>query len=166
MLRERAIERSSVEDDEVIEVRELSWVASSGTLHAPMAQYTLETEARQYTGYRRPRRRKQRPFSASTVACAVLASSIPNAMAQSCISLAGSTACSAFNASSISTDSYLTGLFPFLSDVTDTASFDSEIQNYIASGFTQQRYGTSECAKVSHTLTDKQIPAAHWLLKR
>ncbi|KAF2723874.1 hypothetical protein K431DRAFT_292174 [Polychaeton citri CBS 116435] len=61
-------------------------------------------------------------------------------MAQSCISLAGSTQCAAFNSSSISTNSNLTSYFPFLSDVTDLASFDSGIQEYIANGFTRQRY--------------------------
>ncbi|KAK0363378.1 hypothetical protein LTR02_012270 [Friedmanniomyces endolithicus] len=63
-------------------------------------------------------------------------------MAQTCVSLADSTACPAFNASSISTDSALVGLFSFLSSVTDTASFDSGIQTYIANGFTQLRYQT------------------------
>ncbi|KAK5121416.1 hypothetical protein LTR85_005248 [Meristemomyces frigidus] len=63
-------------------------------------------------------------------------------MAQSCISLSDSTECPSFNASSISTDSALVGLFPFLSSVTDTASFDSGLETYIANGFTQTRYGT------------------------
>ena len=74
-----------------------------------------------------------------SVVIALLASSIPTAIAQSCISLEGSTQCPAFNESSISTNSNLTGLFPFLSDVTDTASFDSELEDYIANGFTQTR---------------------------
>ena len=59
---------------------------------------------------------------------------------ESCISLTGSTACSAFNASSISTNSNLTGLFPFLADVTDTDSFDSEIQNYVSGNYAQTKY--------------------------
>ncbi|KAL1303599.1 hypothetical protein AAFC00_006963 [Neodothiora populina] len=61
-------------------------------------------------------------------------------MAQNCVSLAGSSQCPAFNASSISTDSTLTGLFPFLSNVTDTASFDEQIQTYIANDYSQVRY--------------------------
>lgn len=40
----------------------------------------------------------------------LVATAVPTAMAQSCISLANSTQCPAFNASSISTDSTLTGL--------------------------------------------------------
>lgn len=87
----------------------------------------------------RPIRRLAVQLTASA-AYALLASSVPSAMAQaSCISLTGSTACPAFNASSISTDSSLTGLFPFLSDVTDTASFDTEINNYISGGYARTK---------------------------
>lgn len=87
----------------------------------------------------RPARRRAVQLTASA-AYALLASSVPSAMAQaSCISLTGSTACPAFNASSISTDSSLTGLFPFLSDVTDTASFDTEINSYISGGYAQTK---------------------------
>ncbi|GAB7350756.1 hypothetical protein MBLNU459_g1304t1 [Dothideomycetes sp. NU459] len=70
----------------------------------------------------------------------LIASTLPGILAQSCISLGRSTQCSAFNASSISTDSTLTGLFPFLVDVTDVASFDTQIQEYISGAFSQQRY--------------------------
>ena len=97
----------------------------------------------------RKRRRSQRIIPlrrraaqlTTTAACALLASRVPSAMAQeSCISLTGSTACPAFNASSISTDSSLTGLFPFLADVTDTESFDTEIQNYVSGNYAQTKY--------------------------
>ena len=87
----------------------------------------------------RPTRRRAAQLTASA-AYALLASSVPSTMAQdSCISLTGSTACPAFNASSISTNSDLRGLFPFLSDVTDTASFDTGIQNYVSGGWAQQK---------------------------
>jgi hypothetical protein len=87
-----------------------------------------------------PLRRRAAQFT-TTAACALLASRVPSAMAQeSCISLTGSTACPAFNASSISTNSNLTGLFPFLADVTDTDSFDSEIQNYVSGNYAQTKY--------------------------
>ncbi len=87
-----------------------------------------------------PLRRRAAHFT-TTAACALLASRVPSAMAQeSCISLTGSTACPAFNASSISTNSNLTGLFPFLADVTDTNSFDSEIQNYVSGNYAQTKY--------------------------
>ncbi|RMY90099.1 hypothetical protein D0864_06325 [Hortaea werneckii] len=81
-------------------------------------------------------------LTAPSLVTALLASTLPSTMAQSCISLEGSDLCPAFNASSISTNSNLTGLFPFLADVTDTASFDSGLEEYISNGFTQTRYGT------------------------
>lgn len=89
------------------------------------------------TLYRRPRRIAAIPTS--TAICALLAGSIPMAMAQSCISLADSTACQAFGDASISTDSSVAALFPFLNSVGDVSSFDSGIASYIAGDFTQQR---------------------------
>lgn len=83
--------------------------------------------------------RKLIDISLKTAFCALLASAAPTAMAQSCISLANSAACPAFNASSISTNSNLTGLFPFLSSVTDVSSFDSGLRDYISGDFTQLR---------------------------
>lgn len=83
-------------------------------------------------------------ISPATALCALLASSIHTTMAQNgCISLSGSTACPAFSAASISTNSDLVGLFPFLSNVSDTSSFDTGIANYIAGSFTQLRYAES-----------------------
>jgi len=79
-------------------------------------------------------------MSASTVACALLAHSLPASFAQSCIPLAGSSTCPAFNASSVSTDATLVGFFPFLSTVTDLSSFDSGLQDYVGNGFVQLRY--------------------------
>ncbi|PIA88615.1 hypothetical protein CB0940_06890 [Cercospora beticola] len=77
----------------------------------------------------------------ATALCALLAASIPSAMAQNgCISLAGSTACPAFSSASISTDSSIVGLFPFLSNVQNVSSFDSGIAAYIDGDFTQLRY--------------------------
>jgi hypothetical protein len=69
----------------------------------------------------------------------LLASSIPTAMAQNCVSLANSKQCPAFSAASVSTDTALVGLFPFLSSVSDTKSFDSGLEAYIANGFAQLR---------------------------
>ncbi|KAL1617380.1 hypothetical protein SLS56_011033 [Neofusicoccum ribis] len=62
------------------------------------------------------------------------------AQSSSCISLAGSTECPAFSSSSVSTDSTLTGLFPFLTYVSDTNSFDKYLAAYVQSNFVQQRY--------------------------
>ncbi|KAK5165235.1 uncharacterized protein LTR77_009333 [Saxophila tyrrhenica] len=61
-------------------------------------------------------------------------------MAQNCISLSDSTQCPAFSAASVSTNDNLTGLFPFLSSVTDTSSFDSELRSYVDNEFAQLRY--------------------------
>ncbi|OQO09491.1 hypothetical protein B0A48_04892 [Cryoendolithus antarcticus] len=98
----------------------------------------LPTPTRTRTPQRSKQRRRRRLGVGFT--CGLIATQITAAAAQSCISLADSTTCPSFNASSISTNSNFTGLFPFLSSVTDTASFDSAIQTYIANGFTEQRY--------------------------
>lgn len=103
----------------------------------PSQQHSMASSRRTRT-HRPSKRRKQTSASASTVLCALLA--LPSAMAQSCISLAGSSQCPSFNASSISTGSSLVGLFPFLSSVTDTASFDTQLEQYISNGFAQTRY--------------------------
>ncbi|KAH0068846.1 hypothetical protein KCU96_g17675, partial [Aureobasidium melanogenum] len=73
-------------------------------------------------------------------ALALTVATLPTVLAQSCIPLTDSSECRAFNTASISTDSTLTGLFPFLANVTDTSSFDTQLQQYISNGFIQQRY--------------------------
>ena len=85
------------------------------------------------------KRRTNRRLGVSYCAVATLAI-LPSTIAQNCISLSGSSECRAFSGASVSTDSTLTGLFPFLSTVTDTASFDSQLRQYINNGFAQQRY--------------------------
>ncbi|ENI08881.1 hypothetical protein COCC4DRAFT_128626 [Bipolaris maydis ATCC 48331] len=73
-------------------------------------------------------------------------------MAQSCVSLAGSTACPAFASASINTN--LTGNFPFLKFVSNTQSFDQGLRNYIATGYAQQQYeDILGCSKVNLTST-------------
>lgn len=110
-----------------------------GIVGSEAHNHCLDETCRQRRTQRKAKRRRLIPSGTATVVCTLLASGLRTAMAQSCISLADSTACSAFNASSISTNSNLTGLFPFLSDVTDTASFDSGIQDYIANGYTRTK---------------------------
>ena len=73
-------------------------------------------------------------------ALALTAATLPTTLAQSCIPLTDSTECRAFNTASISTNSALIGLFPFLASVTDTSSFDTQLQQYISNGFIQQRF--------------------------
>jgi hypothetical protein len=99
---------------------------------------------RRLRSHQKTRHTRQRETQlVTTAACALLATCLPTAMAQErCISLTGSTACPAFNASSISTNSDLTGLFPFLSDVRDTESFDSEIQNYVSGRYAETKYAS------------------------
>ncbi|KAI0022653.1 hypothetical protein F4780DRAFT_769585 [Xylariomycetidae sp. FL0641] len=71
-----------------------------------------------------------------------IAALTPSAMAQdgSCISLSGSTACPAFQAASISTSSSVSGIYPFLQYVTDTASFDKQLKQYVDGGYVQQQF--------------------------
>ncbi|KAL8771620.1 MAG: hypothetical protein Q9209_003064 [Squamulea sp. 1 TL-2023] len=64
----------------------------------------------------------------------------PSAFAQSCISLANSTQCSAFNSSSISTGSPLSGQFPFLAFVSSTQQFDDQLSQYVITNYVQQKY--------------------------
>ena len=94
---------------------------------------------------------------AQVAVAALLASTIPMASAQACISLANSTQCPAFNASSISTGSSLTGLLyvrrgtklfeamadmssPFLAFVSSTEDFDMRLSDYIATSYVQLKY--------------------------
>ncbi|KAJ9148991.1 SH3 domain-containing protein [Pleurostoma richardsiae] len=75
-------------------------------------------------------------------------------MAQSCISLEGSTTCPAFESSSISTDSTLVGYFPFLQYVSDRASFDSQLQQYVQTSYVQEKYQTLlGCSNIQLTNT-------------
>ena len=107
-------------------------------------RHEYQTDCSQAKSTRRSRRRSRRKgvtlLSATTIARALLASGLSTSLAQTCVPLTASVACPSFNASSISTDSALVGLFPFLSSVTDTASFDTGLQSYIANDFTQTRY--------------------------
>ncbi|KAH8681104.1 hypothetical protein BX600DRAFT_504842 [Xylariales sp. PMI_506] len=74
-------------------------------------------------------------------------------MAETCISLSGSTTCSAFQSASISTDATLVGLYPFLQYVSDRASFDSQLEAYVKTTYVQSKYETLlGCSNI--TLTD------------
>ncbi|KAH6659260.1 hypothetical protein BKA67DRAFT_529426 [Truncatella angustata] len=57
-----------------------------------------------------------------------------------CISLSGSTACPAFTSSSISTNTTLVNLYPFLQYVSDRASFDSQLESYVQTTYVQSKY--------------------------
>lgn len=121
-----------------------SWDGSAVTATRAIEGCEVDADEQTASQTRGPRHRRRRPstrLKTTTAFCALLASSFHTAMAQNnCISLADSTACSAFSSASISTNSNLTGLFPFLSDVTDVSSFDSGIQSYIDGGYSQLRW--------------------------
>lgn len=94
----------------------------------------------------------------TALAAAALAALISNSAAQTCISLAGSTTCTAFNASSISTDTQLVGFLyvlcdlttaylltlpsPFLAFVSNLQDFDRELTQYVGQGYVQSKYTT------------------------
>ncbi|CAG8954624.1 hypothetical protein HYFRA_00004544 [Hymenoscyphus fraxineus] len=67
----------------------------------------------------------------------------PVAMAQNCIPLTGSTQCPAFGSASISvTDGTVLGYFPFLRQVNDVTTFDTQVRDYIARNYTREKYQT------------------------
>ncbi|KAF1956192.1 hypothetical protein CC80DRAFT_516442 [Byssothecium circinans] len=59
-------------------------------------------------------------------------------MAQSCVSLQGSTTCPSFRNASISTG--LSGDFSFLSFVSDVQSFDNRLRDYIGTAYVKTKY--------------------------
>ncbi|KAI1806188.1 hypothetical protein F4811DRAFT_551144 [Daldinia bambusicola] len=67
---------------------------------------------------------------------------VPGSMAQDqCISLSGSTTCGAFQPASISTtNDDLRKRFPFLQYVSDTASFDKQLNQYVRTSYVQEQY--------------------------
>lgn len=58
----------------------------------------------------------------------------------SCISLSGSTACPAFESSSISTNTSVQAIYPFLQYVSDRASFDAQLTAYVQTNYVQTKY--------------------------
>ncbi|OWP06441.1 hypothetical protein B2J93_9214 [Marssonina coronariae] len=118
---------------------------------------SLGTAVPAQTGGRRkgPSTRKQRPgsFKTRTLLLSAL-TTIPGAMAQSCISLSGSTQCPAFTSASVSTDSTLVGLFPFLRSVTSTSTFDDQLSAHVSTSYVEQKYQTLlGCGNVNLTNT-------------
>lgn len=61
-------------------------------------------------------------------------------MSDTCISLASSTTCPAFNTSSISTNSNLFGDFPFLQGVSNVTDFDAKLSDYVKGPYVQSKY--------------------------
>ncbi|KAI1760849.1 hypothetical protein GGR53DRAFT_59948 [Hypoxylon sp. FL1150] len=77
-------------------------------------------------------------------------SAVPGAIAaDQCISLANSTTCPAFQQASVSTYEYVRKLFPFLDYVSDTASFDQQLSQYVETSYVQDHYQSLlGCGKV------------------
>ncbi|KAL2062800.1 hypothetical protein VTL71DRAFT_5872 [Oculimacula yallundae] len=74
--------------------------------------------------------------------CVLAAVPVGLAQTENCVSLAQSTTCSAFNQSSVSTDSFMVGLYPFLEGVTNSASFDRNLTAYLQEGYINLKYET------------------------
>ncbi|KAI9867540.1 MAG: hypothetical protein M1830_005769, partial [Pleopsidium flavum] len=87
---------------------------------------------------RRSKQKHQPSVVKSFLAMALMAA--PVAVAQNCIPLSGSTQCSAFNQSSISTDSGLVAQYPFLSFVSSTQQFDQLLGQYVQSDYVRLKY--------------------------
>jgi hypothetical protein len=95
----------------------------------------------------------RRGFNTRTALLSVLAT-VPGVMAQSCISLSGSTQCPAFSSASISTDSSLIGFFPFLQYVSSIETFDQQLSAYVSTAYVQEKYqNLLGCSGISLTNT-------------
>ncbi|KAK0643678.1 hypothetical protein B0T16DRAFT_332672 [Cercophora newfieldiana] len=71
-----------------------------------------------------------------------------------CIPLQGSKECSAFQSASVSTDSFLVGLFPFLQFVSDAKTFDERMQSYLQTDYIREKYQTlMGCGGITFTNT-------------
>ncbi|RYP00245.1 hypothetical protein DL764_006581 [Monosporascus ibericus] len=70
-------------------------------------------------------------------------STAPVTIAQSdCISLSSSTTCPAFSSASISPSGRASAFYPFLQFVSDTASFDEQLEQYVRTSYVQLKYQT------------------------
>jgi hypothetical protein len=127
------------------------------TSESPRASTMVSNKGRKDSSKRKPR---SMGVNTKTALLFVLATA-PSAMAQNCISLAGSKQCPAFNSSSISTSNTLIGFLyvhscprlscrsttnnqlshsPFLQFVSDTASFDEQLSAYVSTSYVQEKY--------------------------
>jgi hypothetical protein len=105
-----------------------------------------------------PARARQSAMGRATLA--LLAASLVVAQASGeCISLEGSTACSAFQSASISTSKPLTDLFSFLRFVTDRGSFDEQISSYVRTAYLQEKFQDRfQCGNVNFNSSDELYP--------
>ncbi|KAH8594388.1 SH3 domain-containing protein [Bisporella sp. PMI_857] len=89
-----------------------------------------------------PRRRNNRSTGMKMRAALLsIIVAAPVSMAQNnCIPLTGSSQCPAFQSASISTDSTLVALFPFLAFVSSTDTFDQQLSSYVSTNYIQYKY--------------------------
>ncbi|KAK6819529.1 hypothetical protein PG987_016012 [Apiospora arundinis] len=109
----------------------------------PISQQHMDTAQYRETptmGDRKHGRVEGRSLSTKAVLASVLAAVSPVMSQNACVSLAGSKTCPAFSSASISTGSYLIGLYPFLQYVTDRASFDEQLNSYVRTSYVQSKY--------------------------
>ncbi|ETN45060.1 uncharacterized protein HMPREF1541_09936 [Cyphellophora europaea CBS 101466] len=80
---------------------------------------------------------RQMRLSRTLAAVALLASTT---VAQSCVSLSGSSQCAGFDSSSVSTTGQVQDFFPFLSFVSNVEEFDRELARYVSQGYVSSKY--------------------------
>ncbi|KAK8090558.1 hypothetical protein PG994_000063 [Apiospora phragmitis] len=103
---------------------------------------TAQDQETRTMGERKRGRVEGRSPSTKVVLASVLAAVSPAVSQSGCVSLAGSKTCPAFSSASVSTGSYLIGLYPFLKDVTDRASFDEQLNSYVRTSYVESKYQT------------------------
>lgn len=145
--------RAQPDDGVALDMVERRGEARASTMPAPC-------ERGRPTGPSNRLRRGSAGVNTRTVLLSALAT-LPGAMAQSCISLSGSTQCPAFPSASISTGPDVAGLLsvpsatipshlvtaadhcrlhsPFLQFVSNTQSFDQQLSAHVATSYVQQK---------------------------
>ncbi|KAK3938788.1 hypothetical protein QBC46DRAFT_159967 [Diplogelasinospora grovesii] len=144
-------------DAAVLPQRSANYTIAGGSGNALSAtsssQAERSTETEMAIGRHSTRRRRGYGQASTRAVLLSLLSTSPTAMA-ACISLQGSKTCSAFQSSSVSTDSFVVGLFPFLQYVSNTETFDQQLQSYVQTSYVQEKYQTLlGCGGISLTNT-------------
>ncbi|WYZ45207.1 hypothetical protein EsH8_VIII_000523 [Colletotrichum jinshuiense] len=86
----------------------------------------------------------------------VLSTSALVSAQSNCVSLQGSTTCSAFQSASVSTTGFVAGIFPFLQFVSSRETFDQQMLSYIETTYVQEKYQTLlGCSNVNLTTPDE-----------
>ncbi|KAK3400056.1 hypothetical protein B0T20DRAFT_175568 [Sordaria brevicollis] len=110
-----------------------------GAAKGAQRQKLAPTNITKIINHNSAKRKVSRKQSSTKLLLLTCLSAIPTAMSQ-CVPLKGSTACSAFQVSSISTDEDLVKLYPFLRDVKDTTTFDEQLKSYVQTNYVQLKF--------------------------